>query len=336
MQKIRLSLFCALIFGACLVSSCGNSDQDASSEDSEFATIEDLNKQIRSDPNNAALYHQRAKQQMDKGFYESAIKDLERAVKLDSTVADYHFTSGEAYFRVNQTRQSRDAFEKCVKLNPQHVEALLKLAELYLYVNGNKKSIEYLDQALQVDKHLAKAYMMKGLNFKEMGDTVKALSSFQTAVEQDPEYYDAYMQLGLLSAAQNDPLAVAYYDNALNVDPVSVEALYGKAIFFQNSGDVNKALEVYNIILGIKPDHISTQYNLGYIYAMNFKKYPLAVDFFRNAFKADSSYVKARYMLGYCQEMMGFDDLAAEDYTWVLQKDPDFDLATQGMRRLGF
>ncbi|MCB0430897.1 MAG: tetratricopeptide repeat protein [Flavobacteriales bacterium] len=305
-------------------------------KDQPVSDLETLNRKILDNPNDASLYYQRSKMQAESGLYEAAIKDIDRSLKLDSTKADVYFTAGEAYFHINQTRQSRDAFEKCVRLKPDHVEALLKLAELYLYVKGYPKSVEYADQVLKIDKHQSKAYMLKGLDFKMLGDTAKAISSFQTAVEQNPDYYDAYMQLGLLSGIQHNPLAIDYYDNALRLDPVSIEAMYGKAMFYQQNGHVNQALEVYNQILTQDSRHLQTHYNLGYIYANEFKKYALAKGFFEDALKVDSTYLKAEYMIGYCDEMLGFDDKAVEIYSAVLKKDATFQLATDGLRRLGF
>src|SRR5947207_7795453 len=101
--------------------------------------------------------------------------------------------------------------------------------------------------------------------FKETGDTTHAVSSFQTATEQNPEYYDAFIQLGNLFSLKKNNLALQYYDKALELKRNSPEALYGKAMFFQENEETDTAEVLYLKILESAPDYKDALFNLGYI-----------------------------------------------------------------------
>ena len=138
------------------------------------------------------------------------------------------------------------------------------MAELYFYVRGYQKSLLYSNEALKLDKNLVRAYYLRGFAYKEMGDTAKAVSSFNTVIDLQNDY-DAYIQLGNIYAVRNNPLAEQYYNNALKVQPASTEALYNRGLYFQNKGEVGKAVADYNTILKIDPAYSDAYFNLGYI-----------------------------------------------------------------------
>ena len=85
--------------------------------------------------------------------------------------------------------------------------------------------------------------LMKGFNLKEKGDTSAAIKTFQKAVENNPQYFEAFMQLGMLMQAQNNKLALNYFNNALKIKPNSEEALYGRGLWYQDHNDFNKAIQ---------------------------------------------------------------------------------------------
>jgi tetratricopeptide (TPR) repeat protein len=214
------------------------------------------------------------------------------------------------------------------------MEAIMKLAELHFYVREYKQSVNYLDQVLMKDRHNSKAYFMKGMNFKEMGDTTKAISSFQTTIEQNPEYYAAYMQLGILYQVKNDPLAVQYYNSALNLNPRSTEAIYGRAMYHQENQEYNKAITDYTQILQLEPNNANAHFNLGYIHQVDLKIYDQAIKHYTDAIAADPQYAEAYYNRGLTYETLGNIAAAAADYKLAIQFRGEYPAAEAGLRRV--
>jgi tetratricopeptide (TPR) repeat protein len=224
--------------------------------------------------------------------------------------------------------------EKCLQLKPNDANARLKLAELYIYVKEYKKSLALLKEVTDADKLNAKAYFLKGLSFKLAGDSAAAISSFQRTVEIDQEYYHAYMQLGILFGAKHNPVALDYYNNALNLNPQSTEALYAKSLFYQDHGDIKSAVAGYNMLLQVDSANYFTYFNLGYISFNVEKDFRKATVMFSKALKFNPAYAEAYYMRGLSFEQLGEYAKSIRDYTEAIKTAPGYELAVVGLDRV--
>lgn len=298
------------------------------------STLELINARISGDPKNPALYVKRADLWLNKGKSKLAYDDIIVAVQLDSMNYEYQFKLSEISFLVGKSRQTKQALEKCLQLKPDDANARLKLAELYIYVKEYKKSLALLKEVTDADKLNAKAYFLKGLSFKLAGDTASAISSYQRSVELDQTYYHSYMQLGILFGAKHNPVALDYYNNALNLNPQSTEALYAKSLFYQDHGDIKSAVAGYNMLLQVDTANYFGYYNLGYI-AFNVEKdYRKATVLFTKALKFNPAYAEAFYMRGLSFEQLGEFAKSIRDYTEAIKIAPGYDLAVAGLQRV--
>jgi len=296
--------------------------------------IDRLSKLIEANPSDAAAYYQRSKAYIDQKKFKPAFTDINRAIALDSSHADYFVTEGDILFANRQIPQAVSVFQRALALDDKNMDAYLRLAELHLYLKKYQESIQYANEALKIDKHRAKAYFIKGFVYKESGDTAKAISSFQTCVEQEPENYDAFMQLGLLFESKKNKLAAQYYSDALRLNPKSIEALYDRAMYYQETEDFNQSIEDYTAILQIDPNFKDAHYNLGYIHLVYLKVYDQAIRHFTDAIRCDPYFVKAYYNRGLCYEQVGDIAAAAADYKQALSIAPTYDPAIQGLKRV--
>ena len=327
-----MALVCCVV-----IASCTNEVKKQPAKTSDSSSVKtpkelaDLNAQLAASPDNAELYHKRAKYYLDNRDYNSSLDDMLKAIKIDSSKAEYFLTLSDIYFITNRTGNSKTALEKCIKLDDKNVDAIMKLAELYLYVRKNEKSMEYINMALKIDKYNAKAYFMKGMNYKEMHDTARAISSMQTAVEQDQKYYNAFMQLAILCAAKHNPLAVQYYKNAIKINP-SAEAWYDLGKFYQDAGDWNNALATYTTLLKVDANNKNAHYNMGVVYFIGLKKYDLAIREYTDAIAIEPKYVQAYYARGVCYKASGDIKKAITDYDACLAINPDYEPAKESLK----
>lgn len=304
-------------------------------DDATKNSVEKLTSLIKENPKGADLYYYRASLNIKNGNASSALTDMLEAVKIDSSKAEYYLLLGDVYFSKLFITQAVSSFEKCIALDPKNISAELKLSELFLYIKKYQDCIDHADNALRIDKTNPKAYFLKGFMFKETGDTARAISSFQTAIEQNPGYYDAYMQLGNLMSLKKNSLALNYYDHALQVKKDNPEALYGKAMYFQESDSIDAAEKIYQKILETTPDYKDALFNLGYISLIYKLDYKDAAQYFNAVCRLDSGDVRAFYNRGLSYEQMNKKDIAEADYRLVLRKSPDYELAKEGLKRLG-
>ena len=321
--------------GLLFIISCGGEKKDAkTANEKKPAPADALSEKIKNDPDNPALYYERSKWNLSMKKTMMAESDIRKAISLDSTVADYYLVLADIKFSGMHIPESENALKKSVALSPDNIEAYLKLAELYLYMQKYEESIRNANEALRIDKRRAKAYFIKGFVYKETKDTARAISNFQTCIEQEPANYDAMIQLGNLYATHNDPLALQYYNSALKLQPHSVEALYDRGLYHQNTGSIDKAINDYNELLKIDPSYGFAYFNLGYIAMKHEKDYRKAIPLFTNALAHESHYVEAYYNRGVCYENIGETEKAKADYLEALNIFPTYELAKKALKNL--
>jgi tetratricopeptide (TPR) repeat protein len=331
-SKIAGRIFLFLLFSFSLFS-CSEKKSEQQEAKKEVDSFAKLNNDIKENPGRADLYFERAKVFAGRNVLQQAFEDAQKAISLDSTKAEYYFLLADISFKGLQITKAVGAFEKVIALEPRNTDAMLKLSELYLYIKLYPKSIFYANEALRVDKNISKAYFLKGFSYKEAGDTGRSVSSFQTAVDLQPDNYDAYIQLGNIYAAKKNPVALQYYENALRIRPSSTEALYNRGLFFQNSGNTEKAVEDYNTIIKLDPTYGDAYYNLGYINVTVNKDYKEAVKNFTDAIRVTESYAEAFYNRGVAFEMLGDKASAEKDYRKALEIVPTFKLAKRKLEK---
>ena len=254
-----------------------------------------LNDEIAANPRSAELLYERAKIFEDRNVMNSAFSDASAAVAIDSTETKYLMLLADIAFKTYQIKKASETFEKVTKLEPKNPEAFLKLAELYFYIKGYQKSVYYANEALKLDKHLVRAYYIKGFVYKEKGDTALAVSSFNTVLDIQPEDYDACIQLGNIYSVRKSVLALQYYNNALKYRPGSTEAFYNRGLFYQMTGQFDKAMFDYETILKLDPKYADAYYNIGFINSVEKKDYKTAIVNFTDAIRCDEQYAEAFY-----------------------------------------
>jgi tetratricopeptide (TPR) repeat protein len=296
--------------------------------------IEQLSDQIIENPNNGNLYVKRAMAYTERNLMELAVKDAERALSIDSTASYFHQVLGEVNFLKGDLRPARLSLERATELDETNTDAFLKLAEVYFLLRRYDEAIVAVNDALRQNAQLAQGYFIKGYVYKETGDTATAKSSFQTAIEVEPELYEAYMELGSLYAFEGDPLALEYFNTALELRPKSAEAFYHKGMFLQAGNRIDRARNTYFEMLQADPKNVLAYYNLGYLYLTEYLAFDTAVAYFDSAIVARPDYVEAIYNRGLAYEEMELYGEAENSYREALSINPQYDLAARGLSRI--
>jgi len=331
--SLRLTSFLLSVIFSFTLISC---DYFSAKKDSakSLSPIDSITTLIKENPEDAMLYNERAKLYLEKKEYKNAKTDAGKAISLDSTVSNYYVTIADGYFFTNEPEKCEASLKKAIALEAHNKEALIKMSEFYMYLNRFEESITFANKVLEFDQNFSKAFFIKGMCYKDAGDTSHAILNFREALDKDPENYHACIMMAQLHFGLKDKLAITYYNNALNLKPKSIEAYYGLAMFYQETGELNRALETYSTILGIDPNYKNAHYNVGYIHFQYLKNYNQALKHFNDAVKCDASYYQAVYMRGLCYETLGDIQRAKGEYTRALQINPGYQLALDGINRV--
>lgn len=326
-----------------LLAACNQSEPTTTEEApkvNEQPELEALTQQIEQQPNNPELYFNRGNIYAELGEYPSAIEDFSQAIHLDSSRNYYHVRLSDLYLlsyapklNLPDSKRAIDILAAYLEKYPDDQLALHELAETFIYVELYDQSLARLKQAIDAKAYNPDAYFKIGIAYKYKGDTLGAIASFRKAVEQDPELYDAHMQLGLLMSALGNEQALAYYDNAIQIDPESQEALYGKAKFLQDLGRMEAAKRIYRGMVRQNNQNEQALYNLGYVY--------LAQDSLDKAWRTFDAtvqvapdYAAAYYARGIVNEAKGDISAAIADFRTCLNIDPDYEAAKAALTEL--
>jgi tetratricopeptide (TPR) repeat protein len=293
-----------------------------------------LEQRIVSDPGNAALYAERSAFYQAQDSSRKALADMEVALRLDPLNVEYRLRAGDLQYASLQVEKARFNFERATQLAPEDVRPVLKLAEIELVLRKYKESIALVNAALRKEPTAAHGYYLKGWIYMETKDTTTAISSFRTAVEQDPQDYNAYVLLGKLSAARHDPLAEQYYTTAIDLRPNSVEAIYNRAIYYQEHGKDSLALAAYDRIKEIDPRNALAWYNSGWVRLEHLHDLAQAKRDFTKAIDIETNYADAWYNRGVAMELTQEMDSAAANYQLCLSIQPGHALAIAALGRL--
>jgi tetratricopeptide (TPR) repeat protein len=329
----RHFVFILLIFSV-FVGCKKKSDPQEAAKNTGHVKLDRLSAQIERNPQNAQLYFARAEEYFQLEGFDEAIADLNQAIRIDSSKAEYYHLLADAYLDYFKSYKALKTMETAASRFPQRIPTLLKFSEFQMILRMHKESMQTIDRVLKIDPQNAEAFFMFGLNFKQTGDTARAINSFQTAVEYDPDLVDAWINLGQLHAALGNPIARRYFETATRIDPKNVEALHAQGYYLQSIGELKGSLATFRKINRIDPQYAEGYFNAGLL-LMDMDSLPAAHEKFDAAIKASPVHIQAYYYRGIAAELMGKKVEAKADYEQALRLAPDYGKAREGLERVG-
>ncbi|MHC1773901.1 MAG: tetratricopeptide repeat protein [Lentimicrobium sp.] len=309
-------------------------DSPVTTIDSAGMELNQLTNEIIKNPSQVKPYLSRARYYTQKEMFNEALQDVNKALSLNEKDAEVYITLSDVYLYTGKTQRALDALKKAAEFSPEDAEIDVKTAKLFLTMSDYKQTFNYLRSALKKDPENAEAFFISGLANEEMGDTTKSIESYQKTVALDPKHYDALKQLGVLFSISKDKLAVDYLRNAAQLRPGKPEPLYILGMHYQENGEPDKSLSVYNEILQIDSSFKLAWYNKGYVMLVYKQEYLKAIECFSKALQLDQDYSDALYNRGYAYELLGDKNNARKDYEQVLRMRVNNDKAIQGLNRL--
>ncbi|MBI5917398.1 MAG: tetratricopeptide repeat protein [Bacteroidetes bacterium] len=333
-HRLLCSFLLLAVFSACKNGTNENAEKVVPTTGFGTPQIESMSKQIEGNPTNASLYATRGALWYENENFDEGIADLEKAIQLDSSKAEYFHILADMYMDYYKSRQGLGVMERAGNLFPKRVPTLLKLAEFQLILKNHNDALFTLERIRVIDPLNAEMFFMFGNVFSDMGKTDQAITAYQSAVENDPGLVDAWVKLANLLSDKNSPLAEKYFDNALRADSTNVDALHAKAYFLSNKkNDLKGAIRLYKKINTIDPQYADGYYNLGLIY-LDMDSVQQAYNSFDLAVKFAPAFAEAYYHRGLAAEMKGDKAQALADYQNVLRINPDFEGAKSGVDRM--
>ena len=178
----------------------------------------------------AMNYHNKGVMIAMKGRNKEAAACFERAVEIDPSLVESHFSMGTVMRRMGKRKQALSCFQKAAKANPSYAPAHNEIAAELNNMGRLKQALESINRALNLDPKMGVAHFGKGIILLDLGKNQEAVECFERALKLDIKEATVYICLGWAHLRLGKPQKAAEsFERALKLDPQSKEARAGSA-----------------------------------------------------------------------------------------------------------
>jgi tetratricopeptide (TPR) repeat protein len=227
--------------------------------------ITDYNRLLTShDYAKAYNYAYRAQANLERGHFNEALADANKAIKMDPSKSDYYATRAWAYAGMKQYDRAIKEWSNLIAKDPNNATAYAERARAEKSSNQVKAALADLAQSLSI-KPSGSAYYYRGLIYRDQNQLPQAINEFSEALKYDsrnPSYLEARAQG--YAATGNFEQAVQNYDALAAVQSSggsSPELLAARALAEMKAGKYGQAADDWEKVLAIKPNDPQAKLN---------------------------------------------------------------------------
>ncbi len=167
--------------------------------------IKDFDRAIRLNSGDARYYNNRGFALNGKHEYERAIEDFDKAIKLDSGKAMYYNNRGVAHLRLKDYDRALEDFDKTLKIDSKFSSAYHNRGMALSGKGRHDKAVEEFSKVIEMMPSSPVLYKDRGTAYRKLGEYELAVKDFEKAIELDKKFAPAYAALGLLHALAPEP-----------------------------------------------------------------------------------------------------------------------------------
>ncbi|MDX1910507.1 MAG: tetratricopeptide repeat protein [Saprospiraceae bacterium] len=213
-----------------------------------------------------------------------------------------------------------------LKDSPNNDTLLYMRALTYYKLDAFDEALADLEKAIRQDSMQPVYYHLLAdvlIDYARPNDSRRAIEVLKLASQRFPDRIPTLLKLSefqLIVRKHGDALATL--DKVLQRDPQNAEAFYMAGRVALDKGDTTNATASLQKSVRIDPENADAWYFLGRIFSN--RNHPLAVQYFDNALRVDSTYLEAQEFKAAFYKRKGDFDKAFEIYRDLILRDPDY------------
>jgi tetratricopeptide (TPR) repeat protein len=233
------------------------------------------------------------------GQGERAVALLDRAIELDPTSGDPHFTKGLLLLNLKRQLEAEQAIRAGLARAPESAVGHYHLGRMLLEAGKGEEALASLERAIVVNASFEPAYLALASIYESRQDQDRAVAVLRKYLQSvNPRNRDIRHQLVRLYVAAKDYQgARKELSELLAEDPSDLDAQLRLALLYGEEKEYSKAIDQLTQILRTRPTELKVRDYLGFLYeeAKDTKK---AIETYTFNVQLEPSYFEGHLHLG--------------------------------------
>jgi tetratricopeptide (TPR) repeat protein len=136
---------------------------------------------------NGILFYKIACTYMNEGIWESAVKNLEMAMRSNKSQPEFNLAMGQCYMEMGSIELAVQYFGNVVRTKPKNLNGWLELLKCLYKTNCFEEGAEYVEHALELTNHKPIFYLYKSAFLLALGKTKEAVIQLEIGMAKNPK-----------------------------------------------------------------------------------------------------------------------------------------------------
>ena len=182
-------------------------------------------------------------------------------IALQPASATGYLERGITLIEAHRQDEAEAAFRSALERDPANGDALMGLSRCLIETDDAERAIAELDRGIGQIKDGAQLHMLRGLLHQKRGRFEDAFKGLRQAIELAPRDPIAYFNMGvLLLKAEQDVLAIAFFEQAARLKPAMVEAYVQLAEAHRHLGHHSVAIALLDHAQSLVPEQLEIRW----------------------------------------------------------------------------
>lgn len=147
---------------------------------------------LKKSPDKARVNNERGAALAERGFYEQALEDFDKAIRLNTNFDKAYYNRGTIYGKLGQYEKTIEDCSAAIRLKPDYAEAYNNRGNAYAGLGQYRLAIENYSEVLRLMPDYFPAYVNRGDVYARIFQYQKAMEDYNQAINMNPGYPRAY------------------------------------------------------------------------------------------------------------------------------------------------
>lgn len=179
-----------------------------------------------------------------------------------------YFNRGLTQMHLENFEESLSNFEHFIGLMPEACDAFYNRALVYYRLGEHQLAIEDLQKAKEKGFSPIQVHLMKAIVFEKMGELELGKKEQEAGLAYQPETVRDWVSRGYALMESNPTIALTDFDQALALDPRSLEAMQNKAyVLAEKLHRPAESIALLTELIRVYPEYVPARSGRGILYA---------------------------------------------------------------------